>query len=41
MVGMCQHTGKLLDRDSHIKQSIDITLTTPVGTRIMRRDLGM
>jgi phage baseplate assembly protein W len=37
---MCRDTGKLLGELAHLKQSIVDILTTPVGSRIMRRDYG-
>ncbi|WHU03666.1 GPW/gp25 family protein [Sphingomonas sp. NIBR02145] len=37
---MDRFTGKPLERDKHIPQSIDDILSTPKGTRIMRRDYG-
>ncbi len=33
-------TGKLLDGVAHIRQSIGDILSTPIGTRIARRDYG-
>lgn len=40
MLGMDRHTGKPLDGDAHIAQSIVDILTTPIGTRTQRRDYG-
>lgn len=40
MIGMDRKTGKRLDGEGHIAQSISDILTTPVGTRVMRRDYG-
>ena len=40
MIGMHASTGKALSGDAHLAQSITIILTTPVGTRVMRRDFG-
>ena len=33
-------TGKTISEIAHIKQSITNILTTPIGSRIMRRDYG-
>jgi phage baseplate assembly protein W len=41
MVGIDRHTGKMIERPEHIIQSIEVILTTPVGTRVMRRELGV
>lgn len=41
MSGMNRTTGrKIADEAEHIRQSIRDILTTPVGTRVMRRDYG-
>lgn len=40
MQGMDRATGKLLDGEAHLVQSIGDILTTPLGTRAMRRDYG-
>ena len=40
MSGMSALTGVALDDDAHIHQSIRDILTTPVGSRIMRREYG-
>lgn len=40
MLGMDRTTGKQLDGDQHLAQSIGDILTTPIGTRPMRRDYG-
>jgi hypothetical protein len=40
MIGMSAVTGKLLDGVAHIRQSIGDILSTPIGTRIARRDYG-
>lgn len=37
---MNRHTGKELSGIEHLKQSIIDILTTPIGTRVMRRDYG-
>jgi len=33
-------TGRALDGDAHLAQSIGKILSTPIGTRVMRRDFG-
>lgn len=38
--GMDARTGKPLTGVSHLKQSIEMILTTLIGTRVMRRDFG-
>lgn len=40
MPGMDRRTGKWIERPAHIRQSIEVILTTPVGTRVMRREFG-
>jgi len=40
MSGMDRLTGKPLSGAAHIVQSIRTILTTPIGTRVMRRDFG-
>lgn len=40
MSGMDAATGRRLDGLDHIRQSIRDILTTPVGSRVMRRDYG-
>ncbi|MGL9718550.1 MAG: GPW/gp25 family protein [Wolbachia sp.] len=40
MRGMDAKTGKGLEGLDHLKQSIVDILTTPIGTRVMRRDYG-
>lgn len=40
MNGMDRVTGKLLTGIAHLAQSIADILSTPIGTRIMRRDYG-
>ncbi|UCV02303.1 GPW/gp25 family protein [Dechloromonas denitrificans] len=37
---MNRHTGKPLDEDAHISQSITDILSTPLGSRIKRRTYG-
>ncbi|MBD0392180.1 GPW/gp25 family protein [Wolbachia endosymbiont of Pentalonia nigronervosa] len=40
MQGMNANTGKKLEGLEHLKQSIADILTTPIGSRIMRRNYG-
>jgi phage baseplate assembly protein W len=40
MQGMSRFSGRALGGDSHLLQSIADILTTPVGSRVMRRDYG-
>lgn len=40
MQGMDRHTGKSLSGAEHLQQSIRDILTTPLGSRVMRRDYG-
>jgi uncharacterized protein len=40
MIGMNRKTGEKLSAIDHIRQSISDILTTPIGTRIMRRAYG-
>lgn len=40
MQGMNKQTGKELSGIAHLKQSITDILTTPIGSRPMRRDYG-
>lgn len=40
MVAVCAHTGRLLDRQDDISQSVLTILTTPIGSRVRRRDYG-
>jgi phage baseplate assembly protein W len=40
IAGMCKNTGKLLGELAHLKQSIVDILTTPIGSRVMRRSYG-
>jgi phage baseplate assembly protein W len=40
MPGMSRQTGRVLDELTHLRQSIADILTTPVGSRVMRRDYG-
>jgi Bacteriophage baseplate protein W len=40
MIGMNASNGAPLDGFDHLRQSITGILTTPVGSRVMRRDYG-
>jgi phage baseplate assembly protein W len=40
MIGTSNTTGKALSGDAHLAQSIADILTTPLGSRVMRRDYG-
>jgi phage baseplate assembly protein W len=40
MIGMSRTTGKALDDRAHLRQSIIDILTTPLGSRVMRRTYG-
>jgi len=40
MIGMNAGTGTTLDDLAHIRQSVRDILTTPIGSRVMRRDYG-
>ena len=40
MSGMNRHTGRRIDGLDHIRQSVADILTTPIGSRVMRRDYG-
>lgn len=40
MRGMSRDTGKAIDGAVHLAQSIEDILTTPIGSRVMRRDYG-
>lgn len=40
MTGMSAHTGRRLDSLAHIQQSVADILTTPLGSRVMRREYG-
>lgn len=41
MAGIDGRTGKLIEEPEHIRQSIEVILTTPQGTRVMRREFGL
>ncbi|WVK04614.1 GPW/gp25 family protein [Xanthomonas campestris pv. olitorii] len=40
MIGVDANTGRLIEGDQHLAQSIACILTTPIGTRVHRRDFG-
>lgn len=40
MNGMNRTTGQMLSGVDHLRQSIEDILTTPIGSRVMRRDYG-
>ncbi len=40
MSGMDRQTGKPLAHLAHVRQSVADILTTPIGTRVMRREYG-
>lgn len=40
MIGVNNITGKALGGLDHLKQSVIDILTTPIGTRVMRREFG-
>jgi len=40
MIGINANSGKSLGEIDHLRQSIRDILTTPIGTRVMRRDYG-
>lgn len=40
MLGMDKNTGRAISGLAHLKQSIEDILTTPKGSRVMRRDYG-
>jgi phage baseplate assembly protein W len=40
MTGLSRHTGREIDLGAHIAQSINDILTTPKGSRVLRRDYG-
>lgn len=40
MIGSSNSTGKALSGDAHLAQSIADILSTPLGSRVMRRDYG-
>ena len=40
MQGMDRRTGKLSRDKDHLRQSIEMILTTPIGSRVMRPEFG-
>ncbi|MFV1530517.1 MULTISPECIES: GPW/gp25 family protein [unclassified Phaeobacter] len=38
--GMDRQTGRWLTGIAHLRQSVETILTTPIGSRVMRRDFG-
>ncbi|MEO3480276.1 GPW/gp25 family protein [Phaeobacter sp. CAU 1743] len=40
MIGIDATTGKHISGLAHLRQSVRDILTTPIGTRVMRRDYG-
>lgn len=40
MIGMSARTGRLIEGNAHLAQSIADILTTPIGSRVMRREYG-
>jgi uncharacterized protein len=40
LTGLSRSTARIIDLDAHLSQSIADILTTPIGTRVMRRDYG-
>lgn len=40
MSGLNRETGKLLDGWSHVEQSLTVLITTTLGSRVERRDIG-
>lgn len=40
MTGMSRSTGRTLDDSAHLIQSIGDILSTPIGSRVMRREYG-
>lgn len=40
MIGVDSKTGKHLSGNAHLRQSIIDILTTPIGSRVLRRDYG-
>lgn len=40
MIGLNRHTGRAIAEDGHLAQSITDILTTPKGSRVMRRAYG-
>ena len=40
MIGMDRTTGRQIAGEDHLRQSITDILTTPIGSRVMRREYG-
>lgn len=40
MIGMSARTGRAIEGNAHLAQSIADILTTPIGSRVMRREYG-
>ena len=40
MIGMDRTTGRASEGADHLRQSVQVILSTPVGTRVGRRDFG-
>ena len=40
MIGLHVNTGRAVDGNAHLAQSVADILTTPIGSRLMRRDYG-
>ena len=40
MIGVNRDDGRQIDGNAHLSQSIADILTTPIGSRVMRRDYG-
>ncbi|MFI8380658.1 GPW/gp25 family protein [Pseudomonas sp. NPDC079086] len=40
MQGMNSHTGRTITDSAHLAQSVADILTTPIGSRVMRREYG-
>ncbi|WP_375261855.1 GPW/gp25 family protein [Palleronia sp.] len=40
MGGVSRTTGRPLEGWDHVRQSITVILTTPIGSRVMRREFG-
>jgi phage baseplate assembly protein W len=40
MIGLDRSSGRALDGNAHLSQSIGDILSTPIGARVMRRDYG-
>lgn len=40
MTGLSRHTARIIAPDAHLAQSITDVLTTPIGSRVLRREYG-